>query len=144
MAPSMDEASARDVLGRTVRIWCPLLLNWLFYNATIVLTLALVGHTSARALVDTAAVGLGSVFTNVIGRSMVFGLCAGIDTLATQAFGRRDLLALGVLLQRALLVVRPSGCACAAAAQALPSEFPLWYSRTGNATACAPAPASQY
>eukprot|EP00126_Sphaerothecum_destruens_P012167 Sdes_comp20983_c0_seq7m19421 len=56
-----------------------------------------------------AAVGLGGMFVNVFGVSICFGLSSAIDTLASQAYGVGNFPRLGVILQRAILII---GLAC--------------------------------
>ena len=56
-----------------------------------------------------AALALGTMTVNVTGMAVVIGLLSGLDTLASQAFGAGELRAMGVLLQRAVLV---GLCAC--------------------------------
>ncbi|EFN52897.1 hypothetical protein CHLNCDRAFT_26336, partial [Chlorella variabilis] len=62
----------------------------------------------------SAAVLAASVF-NVTGQCVIMGMCGTIDTLAGQAFGARNFRAVGVVLQRSLLVNLLFGCLIALA-----------------------------
>ena len=94
----------RPILRRLVSVWWPILMSTIARNVTGMVVLGLVGKHSggtgsnSSSTMDVAAVGLGSVFTNVLGYCVLFGLAAGIDTLSTQAFGRNDFLQMGNVL----------------------------------------------
>ena len=66
------------------------------------LSLAITGSfTGAESL---AAAALALSFCNVSGVSLVVGISLVLETLCTQAFGAGNTAALGVFLQRALLL----------------------------------------
>ncbi len=71
----------------------------------------MVGHQSPF---DLAGVALGTMTVNVTGQSLIIGLLAGMDTLASQAFGKKEYHRLGETLQQSLLLLLfvslPIGC----------------------------------
>lgn len=77
------------------------LLTWM--------TWACVGHLGADFL---GPVTLASSVNNVLGTSVVGGLSMGISTLAAQAFGAKDHVALACILQRGILITLLGSAPC--------------------------------
>ena len=73
----------------------------LLQRCTVWVTWICVGHLGESIL---GPVTLSSSINNVLGTSVVGGLCMGISTLASQAHGARNDTALSLVLQRAILV----------------------------------------
>ncbi|KAL0025444.1 hypothetical protein WJX77_000331 [Trebouxia sp. C0004] len=61
-----------------------------------------VGHLGPAEL---AAAALGGSFTNVIGLGILAGLVGGMSTLCGQAYGAKNYMLVGLVYQRALLIV---------------------------------------
>lgn len=59
------------------------------------LTLAFVGNRDGATQEEISALGLGNMFCNVTGLSVVVGLSSGVDTLATQLYGAGRKAAVG-------------------------------------------------
>eukprot|EP00930_Biecheleria_cincta_P031220 TRINITY_DN21674_c0_g1_i1.p1 TRINITY_DN21674_c0_g1~~TRINITY_DN21674_c0_g1_i1.p1 ORF type:complete len:469 (+),score=64.03 TRINITY_DN21674_c0_g1_i1:112-1518(+) len=74
------------------------------------ITWSFVGHLGADFL---GPVTLASGINNVLGTSVVGGLAVGTSTLASQAFGAKDYVALGRVLQRAILIGLMGSLPCA-------------------------------
>ena len=99
-----------EALQRIARLSVPSVATSLCSIALPTFVLALVGTRSGGATgssndVDLAAMGLGNVFCNVTGRSLVWGSAGAMDTLATQAWGARRQREVGHILRRAMLVL---------------------------------------
>jgi MATE family multidrug resistance protein len=54
---------------------------------------------------ELAAIGLANVFCNVTGYSLIGGMASAIDTISSQAYGAKSYAKMGILLQRALLIL---------------------------------------
>ena len=52
-----------------------------------------------------AGYGLANVLCNITGHCILWGIGAGIDTLASQAWGAKEYQAIGLVNQRALLIL---------------------------------------
>jgi MATE family multidrug resistance protein len=61
-----------------------------------------IGHIGADEL---AASALGVMFCNVTGYSVGIGLLAAMDTLGAQAFGAKNYMRVGILLQRTIFIL---------------------------------------
>ena len=59
--------------------------------------------TSAK--LSMAAYGLANVLCNVTGHCLLWGIGAGLDTLVSQAWGAREYRAIGLYMQRVLLIL---------------------------------------
>mmetsp|Transcript_50334 Transcript_50334/g.68458 ORF Transcript_50334/g.68458 Transcript_50334/m.68458 type:complete len:511 (-) Transcript_50334:83-1615(-) len=67
------------------------------------LTFVLLGHYTDETVL--AGYTLSNVFCNMLGRFFMWGLAAGFDTLASQAWGAKEYRKLGLFAQRALLLL---------------------------------------
>ena len=81
----------------------------LLQRASTWVTWIVVGHLGKEIL---GPVTLSSSVNNVLGTSVVGGLSVGISTLASQAFGAGNDLAMALVLQRALLVTLLGSLPC--------------------------------
>ena len=79
----------------------PVILTYLLGFAQSVIGQVLVGHVSAEAL---AAATLANMLCNALGMSVIIGCSSACDTLASQAFGARNLARVGHVSQRGVAV----------------------------------------
>ena len=77
-----------------------ILTNLLGFSQTIIGQI-LVGHVSAEAL---ASATLANMLCNALGMSVIIGCSSACDTLASQAFGARNLARVGHISQRGVAV----------------------------------------
>ena len=91
--------------------WPELLLMWrlawpsgvatVLRSGTRQTTMIVVGHMGTREL---GGVALGTAWVSMMGMSLVFGGFSGLDTFASQSFGAKNYVMVGVWTQR--MVVR--------------------------------------
>ena len=79
----------------------PVILTYLTGFAQAMIGLILVGHVDATSL---AAATLANMLCNALGMSIVIGCSSACDTLASQAFGARNLARIGHVSQRGAAV----------------------------------------
>ncbi|KAI0123206.1 MATE efflux family protein [Xylariales sp. AK1849] len=80
----------------------PLVATYLLqYSYTVIATLV-AGHLSSD---DLAAISIGLTTMNIIGFAVVEGMATALDTLCAQAYGSGNLTAVGVHVQRMLLLM---------------------------------------
>ena len=91
---------------RIVYLGSPLVAEELISYCGTLVALAFVGRLGAEAL---GVFTLAHCITNITGIALLNGLTGAVDTFAAQAHGSRSFAAIGVVLQRALLL---SGLAC--------------------------------
>ncbi|KNC47512.1 solute carrier family 47 [Thecamonas trahens ATCC 50062] len=91
------------MLPRMVALAWPVVLAYLLEMMIPVTALAVLGHLDSTEVLAGAA--LGTMFVNVTGMSLGFGLATALDTLCSQAVGARKLALVGVLAQRGALVL---------------------------------------
>ncbi|GFR43909.1 hypothetical protein Agub_g5043 [Astrephomene gubernaculifera] len=80
-------------------MFIPLLLNLTCAYGVNVVTLAFVGHLGKNEL---AAAALGTSLVGIVGRTVLFGMVGGLDTLASQAYGAGNLGAISAHFRTAL------------------------------------------
>lgn len=95
-------SSPLEELQRQSKMAGPLFLQNLLAYSTSVVAVAFIGHLDDPSLLSSAV--LANSLFNVSGYSVVQGLSAGMETLCGQAYGGRSYKALGLWLQRALLI----------------------------------------
>ncbi|EFJ50951.1 hypothetical protein VOLCADRAFT_103747 [Volvox carteri f. nagariensis] len=81
-------------------LFIPLLLNLTCAYGINLSTLAFVGHLGTDSL---AAAALGTSIVGMLGRTVLYGLVGGLDTLASQAYGAGNLAAMGAHFRVATL-----------------------------------------
>ena len=86
-----------------VRIGWPMAISNLVMWAQSFFTIWLLGGNGKK--LSMAAFGLANVVCNVTGHSFLWGIGAGLDTLASQAWGAREHKAIGLYNQRVLLIL---------------------------------------
>ncbi|KAI9218763.1 mate-domain-containing protein [Blastocladiella britannica] len=79
----------------------PCVLSLMLSMANRMVVTIVVGRLGAQEL---AAASLAVMFINVLGLSILTGLCSGLETLAAQAIGSHNKRLAGVFLQRSLLI----------------------------------------
>ncbi|KAG2495579.1 hypothetical protein HYH03_006179 [Edaphochlamys debaryana] len=106
LEPSDVVESGRGPVAVEVRkLWRlagPLILQNVAGYFLSVVSAAFVGHLNDPVALSSAV--LAGSFYNITGSSIVIGLSAGMETLCGQAYGARNYKALGIVLQRALLI----------------------------------------
>jgi len=85
----------------------PVVFAYAAQHALILVLFAFVGR-SVEGENALAVAGLGSMWVNFSGVSIVVGLGSGLETLASQAYGAGKYRLVGVLSQRALVVLTAS------------------------------------
>lgn len=96
-----NEQPPTPITARILSLACPIALQNFLYMLLGVINTACVGRLGASAL---AAVVLAQGIYNVTGQSLIFGLAAGVETLAGQSFGAGNYKQVGIVLQRALII----------------------------------------
>ena len=97
------EARPRTVAAAILRIGWPVVLSSLVQWSQSFFTIWLIGGAGEK--LSMAAFGLANVVCNVTGHSLLWGIGAGIDTLASQAWGAKEHKAVGLYGQRAVLIL---------------------------------------
>ncbi|KXZ52717.1 hypothetical protein GPECTOR_8g111 [Gonium pectorale] len=92
--------SGVKILARMSTMFVPLLLNLTCAYGINVATLSFVGHLGKAEL---AAAALGTSLVGMVGRTVLYGMSGGLDTLASQAYGAGNLDAIGAHFRTALL-----------------------------------------
>jgi len=80
----------------------PLSVSNFFQSGMGLTAVMFVGHLGDDEL---AASSLSSMYCNISGLSVVSGLLTGIDTLGSQAYGAENFERVGIILQRALVIL---------------------------------------
>ena len=83
----------------------PIALTYFFLEIPFFVSVAFVGHLETNAVTVLAALQLGMGVINFIINSVSFGFLSGVDTLVSQAYGAGNLLRVGTILQRAILIL---------------------------------------
>jgi len=94
-------AAAADEFLILATLALPVILTYLLGFLQAVIGQMLVGHVSAEAL---AAAQLSNMLMNALGMSVIIGCSSAVDTLASQAFGARNLPRVGHVLQRGVTI----------------------------------------
>ena len=105
-APPKDPpppTTARATAIAIARIAWPVSVSWLVQWSQSFFTIWLIGGAGEE--LSMAAYGLANVVCNVTGHSFLWGIGAGLDTLASQAWGAREHAAVGLAGQRVLLIL---------------------------------------
>ncbi|RKP24916.1 mate-domain-containing protein [Syncephalis pseudoplumigaleata] len=90
-------------VGSLTRLATPVVLAYLLQRSIDITSVFSLGHLGASEL---AASALGTMYNSVTGWSVALGMATALDTLGSQAFtASRDPYALGVYLQRAMLIL---------------------------------------
>jgi hypothetical protein len=95
------DRSWRGCAVAVLRIAAPTMVTSIFQMLVSLVSLYFVGGDEA----PLAAFGLALSFINVMGYSVLYGLTSALDTLVSQAFGANNLPLVGVVVQRAALIV---------------------------------------
>ena len=99
-APSRPEGS---VFGGIARIGLPVCLQNLVSVGSGLVVFVLLGRYADEEVL--AGFALANVLCNLLGRWLLYGLGAGFDTIASQAWGAEDYRTLGVVGQRVTLIM---------------------------------------
>ncbi|KAI8051287.1 mate-domain-containing protein [Syncephalis plumigaleata] len=90
-------------VGSLARLASPVVLAYLLQKSIDITSVFSLGHLGAEQL---AASALGTMYNSVTGWSVALGMATALDTLGSQAYtASRDPYALGVYLQRAMLIL---------------------------------------
>ena len=81
----------------------PVFISTIFWYLTHLITTVLVGRH--YGIDELAAVGLGNVFINMFGASIIRGISSALDNLSTQAFQAGRLTQIGEYGRRAVMVL---------------------------------------
>lgn len=86
-----------------LKVGWPMAISQAAYWVQNFVTIWLLGANGKKLAM--AGYGLANVLCNVTGHCFLWGIGAGIDTLASQAWGAKEHLAIGLINQRALLIL---------------------------------------
>jgi multidrug resistance protein, MATE family len=99
----LDYVSIREAFKEISTKSVPSIL-WLYVeNLTMFLNVLFIGMLDEPTLLSS--VGMGTLIINIVVCSIDMGLCGGIDTLVSQAFGRKDFHLWGTYLNTARIIV---------------------------------------
>jgi MATE family multidrug resistance protein len=87
-----------------LRLAWPLGLSYVLKHTIFFVSLAFCGHIYDNSSVLLDSAGLAISFINITGFAVAMGLSAAMDTLASQAWGAKSYLKVGIYLQRGILV----------------------------------------
>lgn len=111
-APKLFErAAVVEELRAMRKIALPVIVAYVFEMGLGFIALIFLGHAKGDGGDDDdvnlnmAGAGLAMMYANITGMSVGVGLCTGIDTLASQAFGARQYHAVGLIAQRAVWIL---------------------------------------
>eukprot|EP00668_Euglena_longa_P001264 GGOE01001495.1.p1 GENE.GGOE01001495.1~~GGOE01001495.1.p1 ORF type:complete len:485 (+),score=51.51 GGOE01001495.1:43-1497(+) len=96
-----NNLKAKDELKEIGCLAFPVVLSYLIEFGLPTISLMAAGRLGVQELDGLA---LGTMTANITGASLVAGLATAMDTLASQAYGARNLERVGVLAQRAICV----------------------------------------
>lgn len=96
--------ASESELGVVANLAWPTVVSNLINFMLSFINLLFVGHVGDGE-VELAAAALAITFTNVTGLSVGIGLLCAIDTLCSQAYGARNYRKVGLIVQRAILIV---------------------------------------
>eukprot|EP01041_Mallomonas_annulata_P004592 gene4592-9126_t len=108
------DSTILNEIYQQIKLAGPVSFTFLLRKSLDIVSVIFVGHLSERFL---SGAGLATVTANVTGNSLMVGLSGALATLCSQANGARDFDALGLALQRGVLI---SLCLC------IPISI-LWY-----------------
>jgi len=86
-----------------IKLAIPNTLNGLAWTAQALIGIYFVGRLNNTKLLD--GVSLGSTWVSICGFSIVNGLSSAMDTFISQAYGKKDYLACGLILNKAFIIV---------------------------------------
>ena len=83
----------------------PLALSYFFLDIPFFVAIAFAGHMKSNTASTMAAISLSVTINYVIICAVTFGLVTALETLVSQAYGAGNLLRVGTILQRAILIL---------------------------------------
>ena len=89
------------------QIAIPVCCTFLMRKSVDIVSVIYVGHLGSHYL---SAAGIAAVTANVTGNSVVIGLTGALSTIASQAYGSKDFVALSLAPQRAILIITIAVC----------------------------------
>eukprot|EP01114_Cavostelium_apophysatum_P021770 TRINITY_DN7680_c0_g3_i1.p1 TRINITY_DN7680_c0_g3~~TRINITY_DN7680_c0_g3_i1.p1 ORF type:complete len:531 (-),score=94.94 TRINITY_DN7680_c0_g3_i1:17-1609(-) len=99
----ITKREAIDEGKEVARLAWPVFLSYLFGSLLYNTNLYFVGHLGSVEYVAAAA--LSNMYANVTGNSWIIGILSAMETLASQANGAGNYRRVGIVLQRALVVM---------------------------------------
>ena len=87
-----------------LRLAWPMALSYVLKQVVFFVSLIFSGHIDENSSVPLDAAGIALSLINITGFSVAMGLGAAMDTLASQAWGAKSYLKVGIYLQRGILV----------------------------------------
>lgn len=79
----------------------PVSISFVLQYSLVVASILCVGHLGKKEL---SAVSVASMIANIVGYGIFQGIATSLDTLASQAFGRKDLAMVGIHTQQCALI----------------------------------------
>ena len=95
----------KEEAARIFRLVWPTAISILLQQFLFVASLTFCGHINEGSSLELDAVGLSISIINITGITTAVGLGTAIDTLAAQAWGAGNKKAVGILLQRGILIL---------------------------------------
>eukprot|EP01089_Gocevia_fonbrunei_P021924 TRINITY_DN8677_c0_g1_i1.p1 TRINITY_DN8677_c0_g1~~TRINITY_DN8677_c0_g1_i1.p1 ORF type:complete len:484 (-),score=66.08 TRINITY_DN8677_c0_g1_i1:38-1489(-) len=83
------------------RLSFPLAISNWFVQLLVMINISFIGHLGSTQL---AGIALGTMYCNMFGFTLIWGMLSAVDTLATQAYGAKNLTRVGLIFQRSLLI----------------------------------------
>jgi len=103
--PTMVVPGICSTLRRIISIAAPMAVGNIANHCVVpAVSLALVAQRNGATKVEVAAFGLGNVYVNALGLSVIEGLASAIITFAAPKFGGGQFADVGVIGQRAFLI----------------------------------------
>ncbi|KAL6047359.1 ethionine resistance protein [Balamuthia mandrillaris] len=97
-----DQSVALQELCIVLKLAAPIAGSYLCTMFIQLVSLFFVGHLGPTEL---AAAALGTMYCNALGFSLIIGLLSALDTLCSQAFGAQSYHRVGLVLQRAIVIL---------------------------------------
>ncbi|KAL6060728.1 Mate-domain-containing protein [Balamuthia mandrillaris] len=97
-----DQSVAIQELCIVLKLAAPIAGSYLCTMFIQLVSLFFVGHLGPTEL---AAAALGTMYCNALGFSLIIGLLSALDTLCSQAFGAQSYHRVGLVLQRAIVIL---------------------------------------
>lgn len=95
----------KEEAAKILKLLWPTAVSILLQQFLFVVSLTFCGHISEDSSLELDAAGLSFSIINISGITTAVGLGAAIDTLAAQAWGAGNKKAVGILLQRGILIL---------------------------------------
>mmetsp|Transcript_25120 Transcript_25120/g.31493 ORF Transcript_25120/g.31493 Transcript_25120/m.31493 type:complete len:130 (+) Transcript_25120:399-788(+) len=90
-------------VGGFARLSAPLIISFLMMDFQEQVNIVMVGNLDDSA--KLAAIGMGNMMMNTVPYALMLGINTALETLVSQAYGRRNLRDCGLYLHRATFLI---------------------------------------